>query len=57
MYKKLVEIINYLDFVDIWKLKNFNIEGYIWCDLENNLKSRIDFIFISKLVFELVEKI
>lgn len=56
-HKKLAEIINYLDLVDIWKHKTSNTEGYTWCDSENNPKSRIDFIFTSKLASELVEKI
>lgn len=43
--------------IDIWDKINFEKEGNIWCDLNNNLKSRIDYIFFIEDLCYFIEKI
>lgn len=45
--KILSDIIDSLYLNDLWKDKYVNSSGYIWCDVNNILKSCIDYIFIS----------
>lgn len=33
---------------DIWYIEYFDLDGYIWCNVDNVFISRIDFIFVSR---------
>lgn len=46
-----------MDLVDVWLKKNLMKNGYIWCDVENFLKSRIDYIFVCNDIIDYVKNI
>lgn len=37
--------------LDLWEEKNKYFDGFIWCDVNNILRSRIDFVFMSENLF------
>ena len=46
--KSLKELVDGLDMIDCWNDDEDGIEKYTWCSPDQNIKSRLDYVFIGK---------
>lgn len=42
---------NKFNLIDFWKSEFFELNGLIWCDVENNFKSWIDYVLLNENIY------